>query len=245
MNTASSAPVALRFYQTLPHACSYLDDQEATTLFLDPQQLVTADVYNSLTQLGFRRSGDYLYRPQCPTCHACQSVRVRAADFKPSRQQKRTLKRNQDLSWLAVAPLFNAEHYQLYEQYINSRHTDGDMHPASEEQFRSFLLVDKAWASLVEFRDPTGKLVAVAAIDQLKDGLSAIYTFFDPEEKNRSLGVFAILWQLQQATLMQLPYVYLGYWIKACKKMNYKQDYQPLEILNQQTWQAFNKDPVG
>ncbi len=106
-------------------------------------------------------------------------------------------------------------------------------------------MVDKAWASLVEFRDPTGKLVAVAAIDQLKDGLSAIYTFFDPEEKNRSLGVFAILWQLQQATLMHLPYVYLGYWIKACKKMNYKQDYQPLEILNQQTWQAFNKDPVG
>ncbi len=242
MNTLNSPAVALRFYQTLPHACSYLDDQEASTLFLDPQQTVTAEIYDALTQLGFRRSGQHLYRPQCDACNACQSVRVRVADFKPSRQQNRAFKRNQDLSWKLVPTDFNQEHYQLYERYLNSRHADGDMYPPSEEQFKNFLLVNQRWSNLVEFRDPDGKLVAVAAVDQLQDGLSAIYTFFDPEEKNRSLGVFAILWQLKQASVMQLPYVYLGYWIKACRKMNYKQDYQPLEILNKQVWQPFNED---
>ena len=242
MNTLNSPAVALRFYQTLPHACSYLDDQEASTLFLDPQQTVTAEIYDALTQLGFRRSGQHLYRPQCDACNACQSVRVRVADFKPSRQQNRAFKRNQDLSWKLVPTDFNQEHYQLYERYLNSRHADGDMYPPSEEQFKNFLLVNQRWSNLVEFRDPDGKLVAVAAVDQLQDGLSAIYTFFDPEEKNRSLGVFAILWQLKQASIMQLPYVYLGYWIKACRKMNYKQDYQPLEILNKQVWQPFNED---
>ncbi len=242
MNTFNSPAVALQFYQTLPHACSYLNDQEASTLFLDPQKTITAEIYNALTQLGFRRSGQHLYRPQCNACNACQSVRVRVADFKPSRQQRRAFKRNQDLSWQLLPTRFNQEHYQLYERYVNIRHTDGDMYPPSEEQFKSFLLVDQSWAYLVEFRNPEGKLMAVAAIDQLQDGLSAIYTFFDPEEKNRSLGVFAILWQLKQAAKMQLPYVYLGYWIKACRKMNYKQDYQPLEILNQQVWQPFNKN---
>lgn len=245
MNTSNSQAITLRFYKTLPHTCSYLDDQEATTLFLDPQEIITTEVYDALNQRGFRRSGQHLYRPQCSFCNACQSVRLNIAGFKPSRQQQRTLKRNQDLSWQVVPTLFKHEHYQLYEHYINQRHADGDMYPANEEQFRSFLLVDKAWASLVEFRNPTGKLVAVAAIDQLKDGLSAIYTFFDPEEKKRSLGVFAILWQLQQAKHLQLPYLYLGYWIKACKKMNYKQDYQPLEIFDQHIWQPFNKDSVG
>lgn len=241
MNTSNSSTYALRFYQTLPHACSYLDEQEATTLFLDPQQPITPEVYDALTQIGFRRSGQDLYRPHCQTCNACQSVRVRVADFKPSRQQRRTLKNNQDLSWTIVPATFSQERYLLYENYINSRHADGDMYPASEEQFRVFLLVNKNWASLVEFRDPNGKLLAVAAVDKLKDGLSAIYTFFDPEQKQRSLGVFAVLWQLQQAALRQLPYVYLGYWINHCRKMNYKQAYQPLEILKQQVWQPFSK----
>ncbi len=242
MNTPNSPTFALRFYQTLPHACSYLDDQEATTLFLDPQQGVTAEVYDALTQVGFRRSGEHIYRPHCDTCNACKSVRVRVAEFKPSRQQLRTLKRNQDLSWQVLPTTYSDEHYQLYEKYINSRHADGDMHPATKEQFRSFLLVNKDWAKLAEFRDPSGKLVAVAALDKLKDGLSAIYTFFDPEEKRRSLGVFAVLWQLEQAASLELPYVYLGYWIKTCRKMNYKQAYQPLEILEKQQWQLFSKD---
>lgn len=204
MSTLNSQAVALRFYQTLPHACSYLDNQEASTLFLDPDQKVTAEIYNVLTQTGFRRSGQHLYRPQCKTCDACKSVRVKVADFQPSRQQRRTFKRNQDLSSTRVSTDFNEEHYQLYERYLTSRHADGDMYPATKAQFCSFLLADQSGANLVEFRDASGKLVAVAAIDQLQDGLSAIYTFFDPQEKHRSLGVFAILWQLKQTAKMQL-----------------------------------------
>lgn len=242
MNTPNPQTFALRFFQTLPHTCSYLVEQEASTLFLDPQQKANAEIYDALTQVGFRRSGQHLYRPHCDTCNACKSVRVRVADFKPSKQQLRVIKRNQDLSWEILPTHFKAEHYQLYENYINQRHADGDMYPANEEQFSSFLLVDQSWASLVEFRDSKGKLVAVAASDKLKDGLSAIYTFFDPEENNRSLGVFAVLWQLEQAAKLQLPYLYLGYWIKSCRKMNYKQNYQPLEILEQQQWQTFLKD---
>ncbi|GLR63118.1 arginyltransferase [Marinospirillum insulare] len=239
MNKPNPQSFTLRFYQTLPHACSYLEDEEATTLFLDPQQPVTAEVYDALTQVGFRRSGKHLYRPHCDTCNACKSVRVKVAEFTPSRQQQRTLKRNQDLSWKILPTTFSSEHYQLYEKYINHRHADGDMYPASEEQFRSFLLVGNAWANLVEFRDSSGRLVAVAAVDNLRDGLSAIYTFFDPTENRRSLGVFAVLWQLEQVKKLGLPYLYLGYWIKNCRKMNYKQAYQPLEILEEQQWQAF------
>lgn len=239
MNTPDPSTFALRFYQTLPHACSYLDEQEATTLFLDPQHTVTAEIYDALTQVGFRRSGQHLYRPHCQACNACKSVRVRVADFKPTKQQRRTINRNKDLTWEILPTHFTDEQYQLYENYINSRHADGDMYPASEEQFRSFLLVDKSWGSLVEFRNPSGKLLAVAAIDKLKDGLSAIYTFFDPEENRRSLGGFAVLWQLEQAVRLQLPYVYLGYWINDCRKMNYKQAYQPLEILEKQEWRPF------
>lgn len=242
MNRLDPIFFTTRFYQTLPHACSYLDEQEATTLFLDPQQPVTLDIYDKLTQVGFRRSGKDFYRPHCQTCNACKSARVRVADFKPSRQQRRTLNKNQDLSWEVLPAVFKNEHYQLYKKYINQRHADGSMYPAHEEQYRSFLLSNKVWASLVEFRAPSGKLLAVAAVDKLTDGLSAIYTFFDPDENQRSLGVYAVLWQLEQAASLELPYVYLGYWIKNCRKMNYKEAYQPLEISEQQQWRPFYKE---
>lgn len=227
---------ALRFYQTLPHACSYLPDQEANTLFLDPQQEINADVYSSLSSLGFRRSGAHLYRPNCNNCQACRSVRVKVQHFQPSKQQQRCLKRNQNLTCTLVPAKFKAEHYALYERYLNARHADGDMYPASEEQYRGFLLTDATWASLVEIRCAQGQLVAVAAVDQLHDGLSAIYTFFDPDLPKLSLGVFAVLWQIEQAKQMNLPYLYLGYWVQSCRKMNYKTNYQPLEILDKQTW---------
>lgn len=242
MNLPYSDTKALRFYQSLPHACSYLADQEASTLFLDPQQELSLSMYASLSHAGFRRSGEHIYRPHCASCNACKSVRLRVADFAPSKQQLRTLRRNQDLTWSWGAAEFKAEYYQLYERYLNSRHADGAMYPASPEQFRGFLVTDKIWASLAEFRDSAGRLVAVAAVDLLPDGLSAIYTFFDPQEKRRSLGVFVLLWEIQQAASKELDYVYLGYWIRDCKKMNYKQLYQPLEILDKQVWRDFKPE---
>lgn len=241
INSPQSQTFALRFYQTLPHHCSYLPEREATTLFLDPQQPLTLEIYDALTQAGFRRSGSHLYRPHCQGCNACQSVRIPVADFKPNRQQRKVWNRNQDLNWLVAPTRFTEEYYQLYRRYLESRHADGDMYPPSDEQFRSFLLLSKPWARLVEFRDPAGKLLAVAAVDHLSDGLSAIYTFYDPDQERRSLGVYAVLWQVEEARQQQLPYVYLGYWISECRKMNYKQQYQPLEILQQQLWVPFTQ----
>ena len=230
---------SLRFYQTMPHSCSYLSDKEATTLFLDPQLPLTRDVYDHLSQVGFRRSGRHLYRPHCQNCNACQSVRIPVDQFRPSRQQRKIWNRNQDLTAWMVPTHFTDEYYHLYENYLEARHSDGDMYPPSVEQFRNFLLLSENWARLVEFRNSEQRLVAVAAVDTLSQGLSAIYTFYDPEENRRSLGVYAVLWQIEQARKQGLPHVYLGYWIENCRKMNYKQKFQPLERLERQTWVAF------
>jgi len=240
-HTLGKQAFSLRFYQTMPHTCSYLPNKEATTLFLDPQQPVTLNVYDSLTQVGFRRSGRHLYRPHCQNCSACQSVRIPVDRFKPSRQQRKIWNRNQDLTAWVVDTHFSDEYYQLYAEYLEARHADGDMYPPSVEQFRSFLLFNESWARLVEFRDADHQLLAVAAMDRLSEGLSAIYTFYSPQEDRRSLGVYAVLWQINLAKKLGLHHVYLGYWIKECRKMNYKENYQPLEILQQQQWVPFSK----
>jgi len=226
----------LRFYMTVPHACSYLEDHEATTLFLDPEHPLTPQIYDLLSLVGFRRSGRHLYRPNCKGCDACISVRVPVEQFRPKRKHRKILNRNQDLTYRVLPARFNEEHYQLYERYINERHSDGDMYPASEDQYRSFLNLDKPFAYLIEFRDPSGKLFAVSAMDQLQHGLSAIYTFYDPDQSRRSPGVFVVLWLIGYASHLGLPYVYLGYWIEACRKMSYKTEYQPLEQLRDNHW---------
>ncbi|PMR75458.1 arginyltransferase [Billgrantia endophytica] len=227
----------LRFFLTVPHACSYLEDQEATTLFLDPQESHSQGVYDTLALLGFRRSGKHLYRPHCEGCSACLSVRIPVADFQPNRSQRRTARRNADLRLIERPALFNAEHYALYERYIHARHHDGDMYPPSREQYRTFLTLDEPYSRLLECR-LDDRLLAVAAFDQLEHGLSAIYTFFEPalEWERRSLGTFAVLSLVQEARERGLPHVYLGYWIRECRKMAYKEAYQPLEILDGRHW---------
>jgi len=226
----------LRFYMTVPHDCSYLDDHIATSLFLDPEQPVTRQVYDLLTLVGFRRSGKHLYRPNCKGCNACISVRVPTESFQLKRKHRKALNRNKDLKAKVMPARFREDHYALYERYINERHSDGDMYPPSEEQYKSFLNLDKNFAHLVEFRDSEGTLVAVSAMDTLSDGLSAIYTFFDPDLTRRSLGVFVVLWLILHARVHHLPYVYLGYWIENCHKMSYKTEYQPLEQLKDHHW---------
>ncbi|WP_251976794.1 arginyltransferase [Salinicola avicenniae] len=228
----------LRFFLTVPHPCSYLEGREATTLFLDPQESLAPEVYDALTLLGFRRSGSNLYRPHCEACSACISVRIPVDDFIPSRTQRKLMRRNADLT-LRLRPVeFNEEHYDLYAAYIRARHADGDMHPPSREQYRMFLTRSHPFAKLMEFR-LGDHLIAVAATDLLSHGLSAIYTFFDPDPlfERRSLGSYAILSQIELARKRHLPHVYLGYWIRDCQKMRYKGDYQPLEYLNGGRWQ--------
>lgn len=225
----------LKFYATQPHACSYLPDEQATTLFLDPSQPMDVQVYAELSDMGFRRSGDHLYRPHCQRCTACIPARIPADGFQLNRQQKRILKRNVDLKVSNVRPSFTEEYYALYASYIEQRHADGDMYPPSRDQFHTFLVRDLPFSRFYEFR-LEGRLLAVAVTDLLPNGLSAVYTFYDPSEERRSLGRFAILWQVSEAARLGLKAIYLGYWIKNCRKMNYKTEYRPIELLVNQRW---------
>lgn len=228
----------LRFFTTPAHDCSYLDGREAITLFVDPLATIDKRLYSALSEVGFRRSGNHIYRPYCQNCSACIPVRVPVNIFEKTRRHRRIWKRNSDLTVTRVMPALTDEYFDLYQRYINLRHADGDMYPADYEQFRSFLVEGRAEAVFFEFRDARGELLAVAVVDELTDGLSAIYTFFDPEDTRRSLGVFAVLWLIEHGRMEQYSHLYLGYWIKQCQKMSYKMDYKPLEMFVNDHWLA-------
>lgn len=225
----------LKLFATQPHPCSYLDDEEATTLFIDPSAPVDQGLYTQLSQIGFRRSGSHLYRPHCASCQACISCRIPVADFAPNRTQRRCWRRNSDLELGFVDHIDTDEHYNLYADYIETRHRDGDMYPPSQAQYNAFLSSEWGLTRYLEFR-LQGRLLGVAVCDRLNDGLSAVYTFFDSRESRRSLGVFGILAQVEQAKSMGLHHLYLGYWIKQCHKMDYKTQYRPLEMLVNRRW---------
>ena len=225
----------LKVYTTYPHSCSYLEDQEATTLFVDPRQPMDQKLYSNLSILGFRRSGNHIYRPHCTHCEACVPARIPVALFEPKRTQRRTWNRNQDLVVERTDDIRDDAAFELYRRYIELRHADGDMHPPDREQYESFL--NNAWDCTRYYRFyDQGMLVALAVVDELVDGLSAIYTFFAPEADKRSLGRYAILWQIEKAREMGLDYLYLGYWIRDCQKMAYKSDYRPLELYLNSRW---------
>lgn len=231
----------LVFFATPPHDCSYLPDREATTMFVDPRANIDKKLYSQLTALGFRRSGSHYYRPHCEQCNACVPVRLKATEFKPDRSQRRVLKKNQDLECTLVPAGFSEAYYQLYENYIEQRHKDGDMYPPSREQFTSFLVEGATDSWFLDIR-LNGTLIGLAAVDLLDDGLSAIYTIFDPAHEDRSLGTFAVLWQLQEARRRGLPHLYLGYWIRECRKMSYKTRFRPIEALRDGHWRELDND---
>jgi leucyl-tRNA---protein transferase len=225
----------IKLFATHPHPCSYLEGQEATTVFVDPEANIDPQLYTQLSQLGFRRSGSHLYRPQCQQCQACISCRIAISDFKPNRSQKRCWQKNQDLSIQIATSIDTQEHYALYASYIESRHKDGDMHPPSQEQYKAFLTREWNLTQYLELRHDE-RLIGVAVCDYLEDGLSAVYTFYAPDEEHRSLGKFAVLLQIEKTRQLGLSYLYLGYWIKNCAKMNYKTQYRPLELLINRRW---------
>lgn len=227
----------LQLYLAQEYPCSYLPGRSASSIFIDPNEPVTAELYSQLIEQGFRRSATHIYRPHCGPCSACVSVRIVAHDFIATESQKKVMRRNQDLNVKAVNSQFNEEYYALYQRYIEQRHADGDMYPPSIEQFKSFLTSDLELVRFYEFREGE-RLLAVAVTDVLPTGLSAMYTFFEPEDKRRSLGRYAILWQIQESLRLGLPYVYLGYWVQDCQKMSYKTQYQPLQGFINQHWQA-------
>jgi arginine-tRNA-protein transferase len=226
----------LAFYASVPTPCSYLPGRTAVTVFVDPLARMNVARYGWLVERGFRRSGEHVYMPYCPGCDACVPARIPVADFKPNRSQRRIFRRNSDLSVRRVPTAFVDEHYRLYQRYVSARHAGSSMENYGPEHYTSFLACDWGESYLYEFRDAS-RLVAVASVDHLESGLSAVYTFFDPELSQRGLGVYAVLWQVETARRMGLPFVYLGYWIAACENMRYKANFQPLQIYRGDHWE--------
>ena len=224
-----------RFLITPEHPCSYIADREATTLFVDPQEPMDKQKYSQLAELGFRRSGEHVYRPQCAMCSECKLVRILVDDFKPSRSQKRVLRLNKDVSFQWGVTTFNEEHFLLYRSYMRQRHAGSSMDDDDPMHYMHVMAADWCETRLGEFR-LGDRLVAIAITDVLENGLSAVYTFFDAAYTRRSLGTLAILTQINAAQEEALDYVYLGYWINSCSKMSYKIRFNASEIFNGHRW---------
>ncbi len=224
----------MKFGITQKFDCSYLPEKEEQLLVCMLPSSQLKDSYSELVKVGFRRSGEQLYRPHCENCNACQSLRILCNEFELSRSQKRVINKNKDLD-ISVRFDEHDDYFSLYERYINSQHSDGSMYPANFEQYSNFIRCSWQRPIFIEARlDNT--LVAVAVTDKLMDGLSALYTFYEPEQSNRSLGTYMVLQQIEITKRFQLPFLYLGYQIDMCKKMNYKQQYTPHQRFISNRW---------
>ncbi|HNM75161.1 MAG TPA: arginyltransferase, partial [Accumulibacter sp.] len=225
----------LQFYATAPYACSYLPNQRARSQVATPTHLINTEVYGHLVRRGFRRSGVFTYRPNCDTCQACVPVRLLADRFTPNRSQRRSIRAHADLRARELPLAFRDEHYRLYLRYQAARHAGGGMDQDGHEQYTHFLLQSRIDTRLIEFTHHD-KPCMVSIVDVLNDGLSSVYTFYDPDLQPASLGTYNIVWQAAQCVANGLPYLYLGYWIRDCSKMSYKAHFKPLQGLIDGQW---------
>lgn len=240
MSSLNDIPIsALHFYLTAPYQCSYFPDRQARSQVASPGLLINTPLYSQLVRHGFRRSSSYIYRPRCDNCCACVQMRVLAAQFTTNRSQRRAWTQHSQLE-ATLHPLQDKpEYYDLYQRYQRARHPDGGMDNDDHDAYQTFLLQSHIDTLLVEFRDE-GILRMVSVIDLLGDGLSSVYTFFDPDLPRARFGVYNVLWQIEMCRKLDLDYVYLGYWIKNSRKMAYKTQYQPAEGLQNGLWMPLN-----
>lgn len=235
---------SIPLWLTKETACSYLDNRVSQSIVVQPDIAMDTQLYSRLIEQGFRRSGDQVYKPHCAQCHACVPTRIPVASFTPNRQQRRCARRNQHTQVVIKTAEFNERHFELYRKYQIARHDKDNESALTRADYLQFL--SSSWCDtwFVEFLIQ-GQLAAVAVVDELDHALSAVYTFFDPALSDYSLGVFAVLWQIEAARQHQLDYVYLGFWIADCRKMRYKIQYQPLQgwIANQ--WQDLSNYQIN
>ena len=235
----------LRFYRSAPRPCAYLADRMEQLIFAELDDGSANEAYDALTHAGFRRSHNIIYRPACANCAACVPVRIVAHDFAPDRSLRRVRRRNDDVTVALREPRATAEQFHVFRRYQRSRHNGGDMADMTFSQYRAMIEDTAVDTFVAEVRRPTGGLVGVVLGDRLGDGISAVYSFFDPLLAERSPGTFMILWLIEHGRSLSLPYVYLGYWIAESPKMSYKAAFRPLEAYSPAGWRLLSEDDLA